>query len=51
MVGEDAALFQAVVAECSGSGAMGSLALCAAMLRAFARDDGFLRRLRQLRRP
>lgn len=37
MVGEDSVAFQALVAECSGSGAAGSLALCAAMLRAFAR--------------
>ncbi|OJV06385.1 MAG: hypothetical protein BGO20_12100 [Bosea sp. 67-29] len=29
--------FQALVAECSGQGVMGSLALCAAMLRALAR--------------
>ena len=36
MVGEDSAAFQALVADCSGSGVAGSLALCAAMLRAFA---------------
>jgi hypothetical protein len=40
MMSEDAAAFQAIVAECSGSGVMGSLALCAAMLRAFARREG-----------
>lgn len=39
LVGEDAAAFQALVADCSGQGAIGSLALCAAMLRAFARRD------------
>jgi hypothetical protein len=39
LIGEDAAAFQAIVAECSGNGVMGSLALCAAMLRAFARSD------------
>lgn len=37
LIGEDTAAFQALVAECSGNGALGSLALCAAMLRAFAR--------------
>lgn len=37
MVGEDSAAFQALVSGCSGSGVAGSLALCAAMLRAFAR--------------
>lgn len=36
IAGEDAAVFQALVAECSASGALGALALCAAMLRAFA---------------
>ena len=30
---------QALVAECSGQGVMGSLALCAAMLRALAKRD------------
>lgn len=39
VVGEDAAAFQALVAECSGNGAVGALALCAAMLRAFADRD------------
>ena len=43
MMNEDAAAFQAIVAECSGSGVMGSLALCAAMLRAFAGRDGGMR--------
>jgi hypothetical protein len=47
MIGQDSAAFQAFVAECSGNGAAGSLALCAAMLRAFASHDGSLRRLRQ----
>lgn len=37
--GEDSAAFQALVAECSASGAVGALALCAAMLRAFARSQ------------
>jgi hypothetical protein len=37
LAAEESAAFQAVVAECSGNAAMGSLALCAAMLRAFAR--------------
>lgn len=36
MVGEDSAAFHAFVADCSGSGVAGSLALCAAMLRALA---------------
>lgn len=36
LVSEEALLFQALVAECSGQGVVGSLALCAAMLRAFA---------------
>ena len=40
LTSEEQAVFQAVVAECSASAGMGSLALCAAMLRAFARDDG-----------
>ncbi|RYE31308.1 MAG: hypothetical protein EOP23_16370 [Hyphomicrobiales bacterium] len=31
--------FQALVADCSGQGVMGSLALCAAMLRALARRE------------
>lgn len=39
VVGEDAAAFQALVAECSGNGTVGALALCAAMLRAFANRD------------
>ncbi len=39
VVGEDAAAFQALVAECSGNGTVGALALCAAMLRAFAGTD------------
>ncbi|MCU4180457.1 hypothetical protein [Bosea sp. BH3] len=39
LAGEEAMAFQALVAECSGQGAMGSLALCAAMLRALARRD------------
>ena len=39
LVGDDATAFQALVADCSGQGMMGSLALCAAMLRAFARRD------------
>jgi hypothetical protein len=39
MVGEDSAAFQALVAECSGNGVVGSLALCAAMLRAFATSE------------
>ncbi|KPH75563.1 hypothetical protein [Bosea vaviloviae] len=39
VVGEDAAAFQALVAECSGNGTVGALALCAAMLRAFADRD------------
>ena len=39
LIGEDAAAFQAMVAECSGNAVIGSLALCAAMLRAFAKRD------------
>lgn len=39
---EDSAAFQALVAECSGNAMLGSLALCAAMLRALARYDGLL---------
>jgi len=39
LAGEEAMAFQALVAECSGQGAMGSLALCAAMLRALARRE------------
>jgi hypothetical protein len=39
MVGEDSSAFQALVAECSGNGVVGSLALCAAMLRAFANSE------------
>lgn len=37
LAAEESAAFEAVVADCSGNAAMGSLALCAAMLRAFAR--------------
>ena len=37
LAAEESAAFQAVVADCSGNAAIGSLALCAAMLRAFAR--------------
>lgn len=37
LAGDDAMAFQALVADCAGQGAMGSLALCAAMLRALAR--------------
>ena len=37
LAGEDSGMFQALVAECSGTGAAGSLALCAALLRACAR--------------
>lgn len=39
LVGDEATAFQALVADCSGQGMMGSLALCAAMLRALARRD------------
>lgn len=39
LIGEDVAAFQAIVAECPGNGVIGSLALCAAMLRAFARRE------------
>jgi hypothetical protein len=39
LVGEEAQPFQALVAECSGQGVVGSLALCAAMLRALAKSD------------
>ncbi|MGO4406132.1 hypothetical protein AB4Z10_17925 [Bosea sp. RAF48] len=39
LAGDDAIAFQALVADCSGQGVMGSLALCAAMLRALARRD------------
>lgn len=39
MAGEDSTVFQALVAECSASGTIGALALCAAMLRAFARSE------------
>lgn len=38
LVGEESLAFQALVADCSGQGVAGSLALCAAMLRAFARS-------------
>ncbi|CAM5184273.1 hypothetical protein BTHI11S_01070 [Bosea thiooxidans] len=37
LAGDDPVAFQALVADCSGQGVMGSLALCAAMLRALAR--------------
>ena len=37
LAADDTLAFQALVAECSGHGVMGSLALCAAMLRALAR--------------
>jgi hypothetical protein len=47
LIGEESAAFQALVAECSGNAAVGSLALCAAMLRAFAQAEGVLRRPRQ----
>lgn len=50
MIGEDNAAFQALVAECSGNGVVGSLALCAAMLRAFARHDGAMKRARPVAR-
>lgn len=36
LAADESAAFQAVVADCSGNAAIGSLALCAAMLRAFA---------------
>ncbi len=36
LIGDEALPFQALVAECSGNAVMGSLALCAAMLRALA---------------
>ena len=39
MASDDGAAFQALVAECSASSAIGALALCAAMLRAFARSE------------
>lgn len=39
MAGDNSAAFQALVAECSANGTCGALALCAAMLRAFARSD------------
>ncbi|TAJ31697.1 hypothetical protein [Bosea sp. (in: a-proteobacteria)] len=39
LVREESLPFQALVAECSGQGVMGSLALCAAMLRALAKSD------------
>ncbi|PZO00948.1 MAG: hypothetical protein DCF30_08480 [Hyphomicrobiales bacterium] len=39
MAAEESVTFQALVAECSASGSLGALALCAAMLRAFARRD------------
>lgn len=37
LAGEDSFAFQALVADCSGQGVAGSLALCAAMLRALAK--------------
>lgn len=37
LVNEESLSFQALVADCSGQGVAGSLALCAAMLRALAR--------------
>lgn len=40
LVSDDNLAFQALVAECSGQGVIGSLALCAAMLRALARRTG-----------
>ena len=39
LVGDDSLAFQAFVAECPGQGVAGALALCAAMLRAFARRE------------
>lgn len=39
LAGDDPMAFQALVADCSGHGVMGSLALCAAMLRALARRE------------
>lgn len=39
LIGDNNAAFQALVAECSGNGALGSLAFCAAMLRAFAQSN------------
>lgn len=39
LASEDSLAFQALVADCSGQGVMGSLALCAAMLRALARRE------------
>ncbi|MDP3410963.1 hypothetical protein [Bosea sp. (in: a-proteobacteria)] len=40
IVHDESAAFQALVAECSASGTIGALTLCAAMLRAFARRQG-----------
>ena len=51
MTGENTAAFQALVAECTGNGVMGSLALCAAMLRAFARQDDPVPRQRSTPKP
>ncbi len=39
LVGDESMAFQALVADCPGQGVMGSLALCAAMLRALARRE------------
>ncbi|WP_336814241.1 hypothetical protein [Bosea sp. MMO-172] len=39
LASEETLAFQALVADCSGQGVMGSLALCAAMLRALARRE------------
>ncbi|MNL38074.1 hypothetical protein D3C87_1602600 [compost metagenome] len=39
LASEEATAFQALVADCSGQSVMGSLALCAAMLRALARRE------------
>jgi len=39
LASDEAMAFQALVADCSGQGTMGSLALCAAMFRALARRD------------
>lgn len=51
IAGEDSAAFQALVAECSGNGAVGALALCAAMLRAFADSDAAAGRAAPLPEP
>jgi hypothetical protein len=39
LANEENLAFQALVADCSGQGVVGSLALCAAMLRALARRE------------